>query len=481
MTESINSWVARLSSEPLPIMRRTLTRVKDLLQASSTSHRSLREVIEFDPGFTLHIFRLLRGLANQPKEPVNKLSNALPLLGMQPIEQAVHTLPALEDRLKGPPRRNLYDCYSRAAHASIYTTELSRRLGFRDQDALASAAILQDIGEMALWNAAPEVMQQIHRLMLKGDGREDAALQVLGFSLDILNQQLGKRWQLPELVQASHEIHNSFQPQPLTVMLACAVARDSTQSWTSNETLVHLELLAEFLEISLEQAQAQLHQTSAVAARKLHGLPLPLPAFRLAYAIETSSRRIKQAAKTDAKAEPRPAPSVKKIERTAQPATPPKTAVASKPAPSSNPLHESLTRTVDAMQAQHGLQNVMFAMLSSDKSKLTARFVSGDQAQTRLKGFQVNLQQPSLFSLLMKKPQAIWLNAGNLEKYQRMIPQALLQRLNADGFLVMSIFIKNKPVGLFYADNRSVTPGPLTGEQYTNFKALCHRFTKELG
>lgn len=479
MTESIDTWVARLSSEPLPVMRRTLTRVRNLLNRTSTSHTALREAIEFDPGFSLHIYRLFNNLPNRPKEPVSKLGNAISLLGIGKIEQALKELPALEDRLKGPPRRNLLDCYSRAAHASIYASELTRHLKFREAEPLASAALLHDIGEMALCSAAPEVMRQIQQLMLQGDDREDAALQVLGFTLEELNLKLGSRWQLPELTQESQSLYNSFQPQPLTVMLACAVARDSARGWNSREILDHLELLAEFLEISLEQAQAQLHQTAALAARILSVLPLPLPAFRLACAAgDMTNQAVKQTAVKPESATVQPPP-VAKVEKTEQSVGEKKPQTQRRSAPSHNPLHESLTRTIDEMKNHHGLDNVMFAMLSADRQTLNARFVAADQSQSKLKEFQASLQQPTLFSILMKKPQALWLNPGNLAKYRQMIPESIYQMLCGKGFLVMSIFIKNKPVGLFYADN-GCGNAVLATNQYNNFKVLCQRFMQEL-
>ncbi len=499
MTESISTWVARLANEPLPVMRRTLTRTRDLLNKTSASHNSLKEVIECDPGFSLHVFRLINNLPKRPKEPVSKLGNAISLLGMDKIEQALQESTGTGEPTARTTQASLLDCYSRAAHASIYASELALRLKFREAEVLASAALLHDIGEMALWNAAPDLMQQIQQLMKQGESRENAALQVLGFTLEDMNQELGSRWQLPKLVQDSQGLFNSFQAQPLTVMLACAVARDSAQSWTSQECLDHLELLAEFLEISQEQAQAQLHQTAALAARKLHGLSLPLPAFRLAHAagILTSqltkpteakpepTLKAKSEAKPKGKPEVKPAPAriqpsaKEKIEKTAPPIPEKKTQAESRPAPSRNPLHESLMRTIEEMKDTHGLDNVMFAMLSSNRQDLISRFVVANEENSPLKGFQVNLQQPSLFSALIKKPQALWLNPGNLEKYTPMIPQAFLQILCRKGFLIMSVFIKNKPVGLFYADNGCGNT-VLTANQYNNFKVLCQRFMQEL-
>lgn len=473
MPDSINLWVARLCVEPLPVMRRTLTRVKDILAKPSANHSSLCEAIEFDPGFSLHVLRKLKSLPNQPKEPVSKLANAISLLGMTQVEQVALDLPVLEDRLKGPPRRGLLECYSRAAHAAVYANALNHRLKFGVGESLASSALLHDIGEMALWNAEPEVVRKIHRLMQAGDTREDAALQILGFPLEELNQQLGERWQLPELTRISQGQHNSYQAQPLTVMLACAVARDSAQSWNAFETLDHLELLAEFLEISLDQAQAQLHQTAALAARRLHGLPLPLPAFRLVHAADNIPKRTKQSddAKTAAIAQ---ASKPRQREQDEQSNSSNKKS----PGPSGNPIQEKLRLVVDEMRGLHGLDTVMLAMLTSDRTKLLARFVSTRDKNAKLHNFVAEMQQPNLFSALLKKPQSLWLNPKNLQKYRQAIPESILPLICPKGCLLMSVFINNKSVGLFYADGGASTP--LSEEQYHNFKLLCQRFTQEL-
>ncbi|MCU7812846.1 MAG: histidine kinase, partial [Candidatus Thiodiazotropha sp. (ex Notomyrtea botanica)] len=83
------------------------------------------------------------------------------------------------------------------------------------------------------------------------------------------------------------------------------------------------------------------------------------------------------------------------------------------------------------------------------------------------------LTQTTLFSLLMKKSQVIALTPGNFEKYSSMIPPQLVTHINPKGFLAMSVFLHNKPVGLFYADNGS--DSKITPHQYNNFKAICQR------
>ncbi|MES9990779.1 MAG: HDOD domain-containing protein [Candidatus Thiodiazotropha sp.] len=486
MTQTVQEWTRTLSSEPLPVMQRTLTHVRDLLGKSSVNHNRLSEIISRDPGFSLHILQRLGNLSTQPKEPVTKISLAIPLLGMEVIKQASHTLPCLEDKLKGPPRRGLIDCYSRAAHAAIYARELAKLKAWQESDTLYTAALLHDIGEMGLWSVAADRMRTIQDKIGSETPRDDASREILGFTLEELSLQLSQHWQLPDLVQESQGLSDNYQPKPLTVRMASTLARDSSLGWRHARTDNDIELLAEFLEIPQERAIAHFHRLAAEAARELHRLPLPLPAFYLIpWDLEPSKPKMEQAeaAKTVASpttpTEPPPAEAPQPPAETAAPETP-----SAKPeqAPKKriNPLQQLISNALQQMHEELGLSRTMFAMLSPDKTVLKARFVVEAEKQLSLKGFVLNITKPSLFSALLKKPQAVSLNKGNAEKYLPMIPQSALEQMNNSGFATMSVFIHGKPVGLFYADNGISGPG-VTRQQYDNFKAICQKTIQAIG
>ncbi|MCG8061710.1 MAG: HDOD domain-containing protein [Candidatus Thiodiazotropha taylori] len=493
MTQSVQEWTRALSSEPLLVMQRTLTQVRDLLRKSSVNHGRLSEVISRDPGFSLHVMRQINNLPNPPKEPISKISLAIPLLGMDAIEQASRTLPSLEEKLKGPPRRGLIDCYSRAVHAAIYASHIAEMQRWQEVDSLYTAALLHDIGEMALWAIAPDDMRSVQRKIIQRTPRESAAQEILGVTLEELNVQLSMKWQLPELVHESQGLSNSHLPKPLSVMLASILARESSLGWQHEKLDNDIELLAEFLEISHEEATAYLHRLAAEAARGLHRLTLPLPAFHLisvglaAHETETADAAVspettRQApvdtpeSSPDAKPSPQP-------QHATRPETSPsdeKKAV-SQPATKKrvNPLQALLNDALQQMHEELGLSRTMFAMLSPDKSALRARFVVESEQQLSLKGFALNMTKPNLFKALMNKPQAISLNRDNAEQYLPMIPQSALEQINNSGFVSMSVFIQGKPVGLFYADNGISGPG-VTRRQYDNFKVICQKTVQSI-
>jgi HD-like signal output (HDOD) protein len=498
MTQTVEEWVQQISTEPLPVMLRTLTQVRDLLdKKTSLNHARLAEVISRDPGFSLFVMQQLSSLPNQPKETITRISLALPMLGMGVIERASKSLPCLEDRLKGPPRRGLIDCYSRAAHAALYARSLAEIRRQADRDTLYTAALLHDVGEMALWSKAPETMLRLKKRIDAGYDRESVAQTELGCTFESLNMALSERWRLPQLIGDSQGISNSFQPNPLTVMLASTLARETSMDWSSEKTMEDLELLAEFLEIPQQQAIAKLHRFAAEAARNLQLLPLPLPAF---YIVCGNSKATKKAQIAAPKPPPEKRPtlepkSVSDTNERAQVAAsePPRKnssdtlkpvpmpARETKPAASqkTNPLQELLNSALEQMHHDVGLSRTMFAMLTPNRKMLRSRLVLESEHQLSLKDFALDTTTPSLFKLLLNKPQAISLNKNNADKYLPMIPPAAREQINTSGFISMSIFIRNKSVGLFYADNGLSGPG-VTRQQFEKFKVICQKMMQSI-
>jgi hypothetical protein len=434
--------------------------------------------------------RQINDLPNPPKEPITKISLAIPLLGMDAIEKAAKTLPSLEGKLKGPPRRGLIDCYSRAAHAALYARSIAELRRWPEADSLYTAALLHDIGEMALWSTAANQIRAIHSRITQEIPRERAAQEILGVTLEALNVQLSIQWQLPDLIRDSQGLFNSYLPKPLSVMLASALARESNLGWQRARLDDDTELLAEFLEIPHEEAVAYLHRLAAEAARDLYRLPLSLPAFHLIpgglasqecraadFTEPAETPRQKTATpREQPPSEAKPVPQTQAETTPAPPASPEEKAV-SQPAAAKkrvNPLQELLNGALQQMHEELGLSRAMFAMLSPDKSALRARFVVESAKQLSLKGFALNITKPNLFKILMNKPQSVSLNKENAEKYLPMIPPSALEQINSSGFVSMSVFIKGKPVGLFYADNGISGPG-VTRSQYDNFKAICQK------
>ena len=115
-------------------------------------------------------------------------------------------------------------------------------------------------------------------------------------------------------------------------------------------------------------------------------------------------------------------------------------------------MQDAISQVMSDLHNNLGLQRVAFLMLSRDRSFLQARLVKEQEGQPTLRNLRLESSQGNLFNLLLKKPQAIWMNDDNLLKYGRLIPQPAVEKLGTQHFFAMSIFAKEKAIGLLYAD-----------------------------
>ncbi|MDH5183678.1 MAG: HDOD domain-containing protein [Gammaproteobacteria bacterium] len=166
------------------------------------------------------------------------------------------------------------------------------------------------------------------------------------------------------------------------------------------------------------------------------------------------------------------------------------------PLPDEHSLEETLqrlTKEIDqsismpaimklVMQGMHdglGLNRVAFTMLSPDRSQLKTRAVMSLDDDWDIRHLHIPLKPDNLFTHLINRPQALWLNDENATKIWSHVPAELQDTLHADGFFVMSIYVKNRPIGLFYAD-RYNHEHRLDEHTYENFKRLCRHATKAM-
>ncbi len=457
MPKTLGEWIQFLGKRPLPAMAASKVRVIRLLNSSSATNTDLQRIIGRDPGFSLDLFRHYAGAAGSPKEAPGSLAHAISLLGQTSLSNLLQRLPVLEQIPEGRVRTGLAHCYSRAFHASHYAHRWGLDREDSNPDELGLAALLFNCGEMALRTHAIEEMDRIEARVAAGADYASGSRAVLGFTLQQLGMALAELWRLPPLVASALSEGWPLQTRPQKVVLATALARETERDWGSAETRDLTDLLAEILLISPDHAGARLHSLAAETARDILALPLPLTAASLVSLSPDPGQAAEQApalAAADAAAET--------------------TAI---PIPA-NALQQQLARITTRMRKEIGLDRVMFAVLNRDRRGIKARFVTGGDKDDPLRRFNCRRDKRNLFSVLLSKPQAFWLNDDNREKYLPLIPEVLREAVDNRGFFIMSIYVRNKPVGLLYADTEN--PETLNEDGYGRFKQLCQQLCNQL-
>jgi hypothetical protein len=313
------------------------------------------------------------------------------------------------------------------------------------------AALLQEIGEMALWVAAPDKMSALEKLRNKKHIAQSEQ-EIFGFAIEQLSAALAEQWNMPPLVT------NAMQPEQCEahvrsrcVMLAKRLSKNAEWGWYNTALLDDFDVIAEARRLPRDDVIAQAHRMAAIAARRcVFGAAQPaarwLPMLpgdwpeEQAKAVPTQDADLFQTVMDEI---------ARHLDGTLT-------------------LHELLVLVMRGMRNGVGLERVVFALLSNDRATLAARAVVGAEENAPIKAFRFNMADKHLFSVLMAKPQAIHLTADNRAKYAGYLNDEIVKTTSGRDFCAMSISLHGKVIGMFYGDG-----GVVDANHYEKFKKLC--------
>ncbi|GLQ30624.1 HDOD domain-containing protein [Litoribrevibacter albus] len=135
-------------------------------------------------------------------------------------------------------------------------------------------------------------------------------------------------------------------------------------------------------------------------------------------------------------------------------------------------VHELMNAAVQCIKYGLSLDRASASLINSSGTKLVTYYTAGMMDTPKLADLVIDLTKPGLFQKLAQKPLGAWINQTNFPKMRAMIPGALVNASQSHHFFVQSIFAKNKPVAIVYADS-GARGANLTEEDYKYFKVLC--------
>lgn len=444
----------RLDQAVLPIMPETGRRLRDLMDLSSTRNPQLQAVLLCDPGAAIAVFRELNRTRRGAAEQVTDVAHAVSLIGMEAFRRLIQGLPEVTPR--DPSALSTASptfAYSEAAHAACYAGALSaqRTLG-RDEEH-ATAALLQHPAVLALWATEPEAAQRASNAVRQGVAAAVAFGAELREPLADADRRLARDWGLPRLARQVIEGHDDGHARAHLVRLADALAHHTASGWRVEETRTAVEGLAEFLDLDGPAASAWLHRAAVDAARTLFPMCYPLAAFELLSLGDAPDDADEALAQLERR----------------------RAARAAAQAPAKPDLSTTMAELMRRIRQEAGAARVVFAMLNRERSHLRTRLALGAAAEDGLRTLDLELAQKNLFTLLMQKPQSLWLNPDNSGRYQGYLPAPLRGALAPDGAYIMSLFVGDRPLGLMYGDG-----GRLSEDGYRQFRDLCREATAAL-
>ncbi|EHQ53416.1 signal transduction protein [Ectothiorhodospira sp. PHS-1] len=440
----LDEWVSVFDRQSLPLLPGTRDMLAGLESDRLSSMRVVARLIQRDPGLALRVVRTANALPHRHfRTEVVSLDEAAMMIGIQGILRCLEQAIPLDQLLEDPEARTRY---TQVAARAAYTALLAEVWGDIRHDMVPGevslAGLFYNLGELLLAAHRERRIQRYLTLIMDSCVLpHEAEYVALDLSLRAIGHRLAETWQLPEMVRHCMSPANARHLRTLGVMLAAKLAREAMRGWRAPGLIRDLRLAAEYLDIDMETLVAQLNRVSEEFNLNLDLYDMaPIPVLvpeeievRLETGGDASASLFCLAPRSNRFAE----------------------AEACLRAATLTDADAVLDVLVTGLHHGLGLNRVVFARLDENGERLVPAIMEGTDHEPDFNRFTVALGGGHLVSVLMKRPASFWLNPGNAEAMWPQVPEALREVVGVRDFLLHSLFVGERPIGMLYADRRS--------------------------
>ncbi|WP_158228869.1 HDOD domain-containing protein [Chitinimonas sp. BJB300] len=441
------AWLDFWAARPLPILQSTKAALTGYVGKSEAARTDdVVDLVLRDPLLTAHALRHInqRRRSSMTADVVS-LENVILLMGLESFVKKFTALPTVESVLLPAHQARYFSLLRHIATARL-AAKLAREFGVLRYDAR-----LDEIYVTALLADLPVMLRHIDVGMNEPVPPVELASVML---------PLFARWRLPEVFNALLDDTVASNQRSMLHQTALRLAEHLQLGWWQAGIADEVHRAGHALGIEQYTVWEIICRTLLHFARNDWPYPQIFPPARWLPMI--AGDWPKPQVKTE-KAETKPAeasrPTVQDILRELQHA-----------GQSGASFNQIMGLTIRAHSDGIGLKRIVFGLLLAGQNALKTRYIVGAAENDPLRTFHIDLSAPHIFTKLMLKPQSIWINATNRGQFESLLPRGLRQAIGQGEFLAMSLFVENKPVGIFYADNRGE---PVTESQYNAFKQVC--------
>lgn len=467
MSENLDNWIERISENELPIFKYTVNAINDVVSKDATSTSDLSRIILRDANLTARVLRLANSATyNITGSTISTISRAIVYLGFNLVRDISMSLAIIDALLSGKAKEHALRLMAQSFHAAVQARDFAERRGDDDAEEIFIAALLRYVGEITFWCVAGEEGEQIIELMeQRGFSEEMAQQEVLGFTLDQLTVGLTCDWHLSDLLHSAVNKPQMDNPRIQDIVYALKLSEVSNKSWKSKETLLVANKIAEHIDVKKDDVLALLRENADKAAEvaQLFGASsiikyLPIDKDEVEGNVDEHS--------FDANC-PIPDPLLQlNILRDLSGILVDK--------PDFNLILEII---LEGIYRGVGLDRTVFAMLTSDKKAIKAKYGLGKDSQDFIKRFHFILQTDNIFSKVINKAEPIWVQ--DLQSKKIEFSEDIRLVLASRAFYLSPLIIAGRVIGLIYAD-RQPSDRDLDNESYESFKHFVQQASQAL-
>ena len=189
-------------------------RINQLVEDPNSSTADIAKAVSQDPSFTVRLLKV----ANSPfygfSSTIDTVSKAVSVIGTSQIRNLALSM-SVARTFAGLPNNlvSMENFWHHSLYCALTARILARQARKCDPEALFTAGLLHDIGELIIFNRLPE--QAKDSLLLVLDQVDDlpvyqAERQIIGFDHAQVGGELARQWNLPPLLEECIAYHHSI-------------------------------------------------------------------------------------------------------------------------------------------------------------------------------------------------------------------------------------------------------------------------------
>ncbi len=475
-----------VQGKPLPVFKQTIQNLEKFHDKPNSSIPKIVETLSLDPCYAYQIFvKANTGLVKNKRQPATTLDHAILVLGVPQVIAIGEQLPLMSDQENSPAKSRISQIISRTYHAGVQARELIFDHVQTSTEEAFITAQLRNIYLVSLWFHAPEEMSGLIKTT-----PQQSLFNKTGILTEV-GKQLSKQNHFSDLLQHSFDPQTDSERLVKIISYANQIAQLAENGWYSDQMDSLITQSSKTLGISEELLSQLSHRNAVIAAKESTFYPIRPAAYRLIETNRSDSPVAKVSSISEKKLEATPEVKipVKKSKPTSKVVQRKKTVVKKPTSDLSSqlkilvemgykkrPPQEILQFSFSLLTKLSGQKPVTFFLSDKNRTLLKSRFTANlkDQKKTII----LPLKQKNIFLSLMQKQQSIWINSENRKKFSVLLSAEFPIQISNTDFMAMSLFIQNKPVGLFYIE--SIPDQPFSPDHYQQFVSICKTTSKSL-
>jgi putative nucleotidyltransferase with HDIG domain len=191
-------------------------RINQLVNDPNSNISDIAKAASQDPSFTVRLLRVANSSFYGFSSTIDTVPKAVSIIGTSQI-RSLALATSVASSFDGLPNTlvSMEDFWRHSLYCALIARILAKQVRKCDPDALFTAALLHDIGELVIFNRLPE--QAKAALLLVLDSADEmpvyqAEQQTIGFDHAQVGGELARQWKLPPMLEECIEFHHDVNP-----------------------------------------------------------------------------------------------------------------------------------------------------------------------------------------------------------------------------------------------------------------------------